>query len=1239
MTFIGYYQRPTLCGETLVFMFEDDLWLRDLSSSSSHAYRLTANPGRSSDPQLSPDGQYLAFTSLDEGTPEVYATRLDEMEPQRLTYLGDDTRCVGWSRDSQDIIFTTNAGAPFNRIFNLAVVAREGGPCRRLELGPAAHLSLARKKGRVIGRHTWDPARWKRYRGGTAGQLWVDRDEDGEFEQLVQLDGNLTRPLWVGSRIFFGSDHEGICNIYSCTPEGEDLKRHTDHDDFYIRYPNSDGQRIVYQCGGDIWLLEPKRKKPQKIDITVHTPRPQLARKFVSPGRFLESYALSPNGAHTTVASRGKPFTFAHWEDAVEQLGERDGVRYRVIRWSPQGVVCVSDASGEEEIGLFAQAQSEQFQSLTAGHDIGRVLDIGLSPCGEKLWFTNHRHELHALLFPKPEPPVAEPAEDQAGTDQASAQARGKAKAKAKAKAKRQGRGRAMVLAAARRASGQVTARLQSRAKDRAASKAPAEEPTAKRRGRPPGKGKAGAKAKAASKKSKGRTRAQAPVDAVEPKKDKPTLTLVKVAEDRFTRIGSASWSPDGLWLAYTESVNRQDSRVMIWSWETREARAVTTGPFRDWSPDFDPDGRYLYFLSCRDFDPVRDNVFFEYAFPKAARPYLVTLQKEQPDPFVDRPRPPGEEPGALPSPYLEEDKKEGAEAKIEPGAAAKPAEEVKAEVSGEASGATADKEKKPEGKELKKIRIDFDGIERRVRVFPVDEGRYFGVMGLRGKVLIGLSSVRPALGLATTESETPNGALAVYDLKKLEFSVAVRGVSGFDASLDRSTVIYRSGLSLRVLKAATLSSVTSERAAGRASGWLDLNRLKVSVKPLPEWDQMLKEAWRLMRDHFWDAEMSKVDWAEVLKRYQPLLRRLSTRREFSDLLWEFQGELGTSHAYEYGGDYHSGPHYAQGKLAATLQWDEEAAGYRILDIADGDPWAEKSTSPLRVLHHPLEPGDLLVAVNGHRLSMVEPAEKFLVNRADQRVTLTIVRHASHLGEGEPKEEKVVVKALRREGTVRYRSWVEANRKRVHELSKGRLGYVHIPNMSAGGYAEFHRGYYSELERDGLVVDVRYNGGGNVSALLLEKLSRKRLGFDVSRWGQPIPYPQESPAGPLVALTNEQAGSDGDIFSHCFKLLKLGPLLGKRTWGGTIGIWPRHHLVDGTVTTQPEFAFWFVDVGWGVENYGTDPDEEIEIRPQDWRDGVDPQLERAVAVGVKLLKKKPPLSPKALHERPDRRWR
>jgi len=279
-----------------------------------------------------------------------------------------------------------------------------------------------------------------------------------------------------------------------------------------------------------------------------------------------------------------------------------------------------------------------------------------------------------------------------------------------------------------------------------------------------------------------------------------------------------------------------------------------------------------------------------------------------------------------------------------------------------------------------------------------------------------------------------------------------------------------------------------------------------------------------------------------------------------------------------------------------------------------------------------LQTGDRLLAINGRKLSHEFSPAMCLVNLAGDEVTLTVVRQADQ----DHTPGTVTVKTLEDEDAARYRQWVDNNRRHVHDATDGRVGYIHVPDMGPAGYAEFHRGYLAEVDREGLIVDVRYNRGGYVSALLLEKLSRRRIGYDLTRWGaHPVPYPPESMIGPLVALTNEQAGSDGDIFSHGFKMMKLGPLIGKRTWGGVIGINPRHSLVDGTITTQPEFSFWFNDVGWGVENYGTDPDIEVDNTPQDYIRGVDTQLERAIEEVMKLLAENPPQLPE-FNDRPSR---
>jgi tricorn protease len=380
----------------------------------------------------------------------------------------------------------------------------------------------------------------------------------------------------------------------------------------------------------------------------------------------------------------------------------------------------------------------------------------------------------------------------------------------------------------------------------------------------------------------------------------------------------------------------------------------------------------------------------------------------------------------------------------------------------------------------------------------------------------------------------------------------------------------------------------------------------------------MLREVWRLQRDQFWSADLTGVDWNAVWQLYRPLVERVATRADFSDLVWEMQGELGTSHAYEMGGDHRKSPAGALGHLACTTRWDSGAGGWEITRIARGDPWDAAADSPLNAIGVEAAVGERIVAVDGQPLSATLPPEALLVHRAGQKVQLALVRAG---GDGRERRREVVVTAIADDVPVHYREWVEKNRAWVHERSGGRVGYFHVPDMQAAGFAEFHRYFGAECERDALIVDVRYNRGGHVSQLLLEKVARRRIAFTHSRWMDVSTYPEEAVAGPVVTLTNEHAGSDGDIFSHCVKLMKIGPLVGTRTWGGVVGIWPRHRLVDGSETTQPEFAFWFTDVGVGVENHGTDPDVEVDNAPQDSAAGRDRQLEVAHKTALDLAAK------------------
>jgi tricorn protease len=1102
----GYYRFPTIHADTVVFVCEDDLWT--VPASGGVARRLTSNLGEVTRPVLSPDGSQLAFVGREEGQSEIYLMPAQGGQARRLTYMGGGL-CItcGWTQDGK-IIFANNADHWYLRFTYLYTIETNGNLPEKLNYGLARGIAYGPAGGILLGRHTDEPARWKRYRGGTAGQLWIDENEDGNFHRLTQPDGNLTSPMWLQDkewpkgRIYFISDHEGIGNLYSCLPSGQDLRRHTDHEDFYVRNASTDGQRIVYHAGADLFIYEPDGDLNYTIPIEFHSPQTQRQRKFVEAWRYLESTAIHPGGQAVGITARGKVFNFANWEGAVFQHGMnsgtlngspainepvKTGVRYRLPRWLKDGkrIIAVSDAGGEEAFVILqsdGQGEEEHLPDL----DIGRPEAIAVNPQKDQIAFSNHRYELVFL--------------------------------------------------------------------------------------------------------------------------DLTTRELKVIDRGKASPISGFDWSPDGEWLVYSVSQSLQVSILKLWQAATGETYPITQPLLRDVAPAFDPLGKYILFLSYRQFDPVNDNLQFDFNFPRGMRPFLITLQKETLSPFIPMPK------------TVETEEEESKEDEHQP------------ETGDETAEPTGEVEK-GEKRSEEILVIDLEGIQYRVVAFPVPEGRYGRVLGTKdGKMLYSRYPVLGTLNHDFIEDDSPaQGTLFIYNFEEQKEEQLFTGISTFDLTPDGGTLIYRTGNRLRVLKAGDKPDERNGSSPSRKTGWLDLGRVKIPISPGSEWRQMFREAWRLQRDQFWTEDMSQVDWLAVHDRYLPLVDRISSRSEFSDLMWEMQGELGTSHAYEFGGDYRPEPNYAQGFLGARYEYDAETDSWRIIDILHGDSWDPGADSPLNGPGINVQIGDRITAINGIKLNRYLSPTACLVNLADEEVSLTVAKYNSPKDNSEETEQSiriVTVHTLSSEMQGSYRQWVENNRKQVHAATDGKVGYLHIPDMGAWGYAEFHRGYLAEVYRQGLIVDLRFNRGGMVSALLLEKLARRRLGYDSARWIQvAVPYPPESVGGPIVALTNEYAGSDGDIFSHGFKLMKLGPLIGKRTWGGVIGIEPRHNLVDGTVTTQPEYSFWFSDVGWGIENYGTDPDIEVDITPQDYARNYDAQLERGIEEIQKLLEENPPEIP------------
>ncbi len=1078
----GYIRFPNIYQDRIVFVSEDDLWLT--TSEGGRAERLTAGVGEATYPFFSRDGELLAFVGREEGPSEVYVMPALGGPAQRLTFHGGNCRVLGWSPDNTEILYTSSAGqfaANFDVIY---AIKPTGGLPRQLPYGKASAISYGPQGGVVLGRNGTNFARWKRYRGGTTGHLWSDPTGNGTFERLENLKGNVVNPNWIGERIYFLSDADGVGNVYSSMPQGEDVRQHTHSPDFYARHLTTDGQRLVYHAGAELYLFDPRTGESTQLNVTLPSVRTQRNRKFVSAATYLDTYALHPKGYQIALTTRGKAFTMGNWDGPVLQHGEQDGVRYRFLEWLNDGKRCVAvcDAPEREVLVVFNPEEATEPELLT-DLDLGRVVNLVVSPVHDAVAITNHRNELIVV--------------------------------------------------------------------------------------------------------------------ALEARKSQV------IERSNFSRIDGVAWSPDGRWLAYGFPISSQKTAIKLCDLESGGTYQATEPVLVDSKPAFDPEGKYLYFLGHRIFNPVHDNLQFDYNFPRGVKPYAITLQRETRSPFIAEPKAPEEkdkkEEENGDKPFAHEDN-------------APTPELLEGGVQGKNGSEKPDNEVEP-------VVIDLEGITERAVPFPVSEGRYYAVHGLKGKVLFLSYPIEGAIDDPDEEDHGPKGGIDMYTFEKYKNERIISGVSSFDVSRDNKTLLYKSGRKMRVLKAGDKpNKLEDDKGPGRESGWIDLGRVKVSVHPAAEWKQMFAEAWRLQREQFWSEDMSGIDWNAIYAQYAPLIERVSSRSELSDLFWELQGELGTSHAYEMGGEYRRGPQYKQGFLGVDWTYDAEHDRYRIARIVKGDTANEKTTSPLTSPGLNVHVNDAVLAINGQRVSKTRHPQELLVNQAGNEVQLTIE-------DAEGKRRVITVEALSDERTARYREWVESNRRTVHSVSKGLVGYVHIPNMGGTGFAEFHRGYLAEYDYPALLIDVRWNGGGNVSGLLLEKLARKRLGYDFSRWNQPEPYPQESPRGPMVALTDEHAGSDGDIFSHSFKLMGLGPLIGKRTWGGVIGIHPRHKLVDNTVTTQPEYSFWFKDVGWNVENYGTDPDIDVDIAPQDYVNNLDPQLERAIAEAVRLIEERPSLEP------------
>ena len=1084
MTQAGYLRFPHIQGDLVTFVADDDVWLAPVAGG--RAWRVTADHADASYPRFSPDGSMIAWTSERDGSPEVYLTGADGGNGRRLSYWGDDrTRVCGWTPGG-DIVAVTAVGQPFDhmtRAYAFAAGADAGAATpEALPLGIVADLAVTVDHTALLNANRRDPAHWKRYRGGTCGRLWLGPalGGAGQFTRVLGgLAGQLACPMLIDGRLAFLSDHEGTSNLYSCLPDGSDLRRHTDHDGFYARNASTDGQRVVYHCAGDIWLLDglDDGQVPRRLEIALSSPTARAPR-LVSAEDHLDGLCCDHSGQASAIEVRGTIHWLTHRDGPARALSVVSGVRARLPRViGKTGLVAwVTDAEGTDAIEIApsdGSAAGAQPRRLAAGA-IGMAADLSPAPDGSA---------------------VAVAARD----------------------------GRLLLVDAS---SGAVT----------------------------------------------------------------------ELASSDYGEVAGLAWSPDSAWLAWSQPGPRtlRQLRLTRPADPDRVIADVTDGRFTDTDPVFTQDGRYLAFLSQRSFDPVYDAHVFDLSFPFGSRPYLMPLAAETPSPFA--PLPAGRPVGRA----AQDDETDSRDSETESGSDSKRADAA------------------PPPVVIDTVAVDTGGLPGRVVQIPVPESRYDSLCAVKG----GLAWLREPLtgslgeGGASPGDSAPQSSLEYFDLATQRCTELDDELDWFEPSGDGTALVVSDHGQLSVVPAD--HKPDPDNPAERVT--VDKSRARFLADPAALWRNAYAEAGRLVRHDFWVPDLAGVDWDGMLDAYRPLLDRIAGPGDLADLLWEVLGELGTSHAYVT-----AGPGFgdaaepeAMGMLGADLE-QRDGRGWTVRRVLPGESSDPRARSPLATPGTQIGEGDVLLAVDGQPLDGTGPGP-LLVGAAGKPVELTVVPAAG----GEPR--RAVVITLSEERRLRYQDWVAGRRQQVRELSSGRVGYLHVPDMRSEGWADLHRDLRAEMVLDALIVDVRGNRGGHTSQLVIEKLARRVIGWDVPRGERPVTYPMDAPRGPVVALADQFSGSDGDMVTAAIKILGLGPVVGTRTWGGVIGIDRYHELVDGTQITVPRYAAWLDGFGWDVENHGVDPDVEVVPTPEDEAADRDPQLETAVSMALEALRTHPAVS-------------
>nr|WP_295785242.1 S41 family peptidase [Rhodoferax sp.] len=1123
----GFYRQPALRGQQLYLVAEGDIWR--VAAQGGSAERITTHQGLESMPAVSPDGRWLAFVAQYDGPGDVYLMPAQGGVPKRLSWEGSAQRVWGFTPQGE-VLYTgpSQAGQPVAQLYAVDPKTQQR---RALPVGQASDGAISADGKRLyFTRNGLRGDNTRQYRGGGLARLWVlDLSGTTEARPLIAEGANDSRPLpyrsATGERVAFLSDRDGTVNLWSVTPEGEDLRQHSRFKGWDIRHASIDGTRVSVAVGADIHVLDLEAAgadQGQRISISLGGDFDnQRARWIKKPQDFLTDTAIAPNGERVLLTARGHMATQGIGALRRAELSQPTDGRCQkgVFSADSKKVFALCDFSGEREVWRLPANGLGAGEQITFGAKAMRT-QLEPSPDGRYLAHTNKEGQLFLTDLKANGGHVNAAATRQIGNDPISAD------------------------------------------------------------------------------------------------------------------IKNLTWSPDSQALAFTQPMRTLGrDQLRLYNLADGKTHTVSSDRYDSGALAFTPEGHWLYFASQRNFavtgnaSPWGDRNMGPF-FDKRSKLYALALQPGQSFPFApkDELTPADTKPEAKPEVK--------SEAKVE----AKPENKTETktdtkteEMTGAAGDSKADSkpDAKTDGKSEPKVEAKADpskkttktaivwaGLAERLFEVPVPPGNY-SALRTDGKRLWWLDT--DASTSSGTERKSALKTVSIDRLGSTPETVAP-DVREFDLSADgKKLMLVRTpapGAAPEILLIEAAPKLPSELPKFQVK-WSDW---QIATDPKAEWRQMFADGWRMHRDHFYDKAMHGVDWLAIRAKYEPLVARVTDRTELAELMAQMVGELSALHSQIGAGEVRAAAE-DPGLAGLGANLTRTPSGWRIDKIYRGDPELPHEASPLRASGSNIKVGDTITAINGRKAADAAHPSELLRGQAGKQVLLQL-----RSAEGTDKQAIVIPVAQRREQQLGYGDWRYGRAQAVDAASQGRIGYLHLRAMGRDDIADFVREFYAQTDREGLIIDVRFNGGGNIDSWIMEKLMRRAWAFWQSRspdGGTPYSNMQHAFRGHLVVLVNEETYSDGETFAEGIKRLGLAPLIGKTTAGAGVFLSDQNRLLDngimraaesGQITAQGEFL---------IEGVGVKPDIEVDNPPRATFQGGDAQLDAAIAQLNKLMLEKP----------------